>query len=99
MLKPTLELFNVYAKTAADHGYQAGPENFGYLQPVVVAETDEKAYELGKCFMFGGGFSQFPRPEWMFPPGYNSKDAIHRLASQGGQSQSAQLALPARPDK
>jgi hypothetical protein len=49
---------------------------------VLVADTDEKAYELGKCFMFGGGFAHFARPEWMFPPGYNSKDAIRRLASQ-----------------
>jgi alkanesulfonate monooxygenase SsuD/methylene tetrahydromethanopterin reductase-like flavin-dependent oxidoreductase (luciferase family) len=80
-LKPTLDLFNYYGKIAAECGYQAGPENFGYLQAVVVADTDEKAYELGRHFMFGGGFSNFARPEWMFPPGYNSKDAIRRLAS------------------
>jgi len=82
MLKPTLELFNMYAKIAADQGYQAGPENFGYLQPVFCHETDEKAEELGKGFLFGGGFSHFARPEWMFPPGYNSKEATRRLASQ-----------------
>src|ERR1700736_2289159 len=39
MLKPTLELWNMYAKIAGDQGYQAGPENFGYLQPVFCAET------------------------------------------------------------
>ncbi|HVN91268.1 MAG TPA: LLM class flavin-dependent oxidoreductase [Candidatus Binataceae bacterium] len=82
MLEPTLELFNMYGKLAADQGYQAGPENFGYLQPVFCADTDEKAYELGKGFMFGGGFSHFARPEWMFPPGYNSKAATRRLAAQ-----------------
>jgi alkanesulfonate monooxygenase SsuD/methylene tetrahydromethanopterin reductase-like flavin-dependent oxidoreductase (luciferase family) len=82
LLKPTLELFNMYAKLAGDQGYQAGPENFGYLQPVFCAETDEKAEELGKGFLFGGGFSHFARPEWMFPPGYNSKEATKRLASQ-----------------
>src|SRR5260370_14045121 len=49
---------------------------------MIVAETDERAYELGKCFMYGGGFAHFARPEWMFPPGYNSKDAIRRLSSQ-----------------
>jgi alkanesulfonate monooxygenase SsuD/methylene tetrahydromethanopterin reductase-like flavin-dependent oxidoreductase (luciferase family) len=81
MLKPTLELFNMYAKLAGEQGYQAGPENFGYLQPVFCADTEEKAEELGKCFMFGGGFSHFARPEWMFPPGYNSKAATRRLAS------------------
>jgi alkanesulfonate monooxygenase SsuD/methylene tetrahydromethanopterin reductase-like flavin-dependent oxidoreductase (luciferase family) len=82
MLKPTLELWNMYAKIAAEQGYQAGPENFGYLQPVFCHETDEKAAELGKAFLFGGGFSHFARPEWMFPPGYNSKEATRRLASQ-----------------
>jgi len=82
MLKPTLELWNMYGKVAADLGYQAGPENFGYLQPVFCAETDEKAEELGKAFLYGGGFSHFARPEWMFPPGYNSKEATRRLASQ-----------------
>jgi alkanesulfonate monooxygenase SsuD/methylene tetrahydromethanopterin reductase-like flavin-dependent oxidoreductase (luciferase family) len=82
MLKPTLELWNMYGKVAAEMGYQAGPENFGYLQPVFCAETDAKAEELGKAFLYGGGFSHFARPEWMFPPGYNSKEATRRLASQ-----------------
>ena len=82
MLKPTLELWNMYAQIAAQQGYQAGPENFGYLQPVFCHETDEKAAEFGKAFLFGGGFSHFARPEWMFPPGYNSKEATRRLASQ-----------------
>jgi len=82
MLEPTLELWNMYGKIAANQGYQAGPENFGYLQPVFCADTDEKAEELGKGFMFGGGFSHFAKPEWMFPPGYNSKAATKRLASQ-----------------
>jgi len=82
MLEPTLELWNMYGKIAANQGYQAGPENFGYLQPVFCADTDEKAEELGKGFMFGGGFSHFAKPEWMFPPGYNSKAATRRMATQ-----------------
>ncbi|MGH7986516.1 MAG: LLM class flavin-dependent oxidoreductase [Candidatus Binataceae bacterium] len=82
LLGPTLEMFNMYAKVAAEEGYQAGPENFGYLQPVFCAETEEKAEEYGKAFLFGGGFSHFAKPEWMFPPGYNSKEATRRLASQ-----------------
>jgi alkanesulfonate monooxygenase SsuD/methylene tetrahydromethanopterin reductase-like flavin-dependent oxidoreductase (luciferase family) len=82
LMGPTLEMFNMYAKRAAELGYQAGPENFGYLQPVFCADTDEKAEELGKNFLFGGGFAHFARPEWMFPPGYNSKAATRRLAEQ-----------------
>jgi alkanesulfonate monooxygenase SsuD/methylene tetrahydromethanopterin reductase-like flavin-dependent oxidoreductase (luciferase family) len=81
-LEPTVEMSNLYADTAARMGYQAGPENFGYLQNVVVAETEEKATELGRGFVYGGGFGSFARPEWMFPPGYNSKEATKRLAKQ-----------------
>jgi len=79
-LEPTVEMVNLYADVAAQMGYQAGPENFGYLQNVCVAETEEKARELAKGFVFGGGFGAFARAEWMFPPGYNSKEATKRLA-------------------
>jgi alkanesulfonate monooxygenase SsuD/methylene tetrahydromethanopterin reductase-like flavin-dependent oxidoreductase (luciferase family) len=79
-LEATVEMANLYADVAAQEGYQAGPENFGYLQNVVVAETEEKAQELARGFVFGGGFGSFARAEWMFPPGYNSKEATKRLA-------------------
>ena len=75
-LAPTVEIWNMYAAAAAQEGYQAGPENFGYLQKVFVAETEAKAQELGKGYLFGGGMSNFARHEWMFPPGYNSKDVV-----------------------
>ena len=81
MLEPTLEMWRMYTDRAADMGYQAGPENFGYLQPIFVHETEEKADEMGRLFLFGGGFSHFARPEWMFPPGYNSKAATRRLST------------------
>jgi alkanesulfonate monooxygenase SsuD/methylene tetrahydromethanopterin reductase-like flavin-dependent oxidoreductase (luciferase family) len=79
-LEPTIEMLNLYADVAAQEGYQAGPENFGYLQRVIVAETEEKAQELGKGFMYGGGIFTFARPEWAYPPGYNSQAATRRLA-------------------
>jgi len=79
-IEPTIEMSNLYADVAAKNGYQAGPENFGYLQNVCVAETEKKAQELSRGFVYGGGFGAFARPEWMFPPGYNSKDATKRLA-------------------
>ncbi len=79
-LEPTLEMVKLYADVAEQEGYQFGPENFGYLQRIIVAETEEKAQELGKGHMFGGGINAFARPEWMFPPGYNSKAATKRLA-------------------
>ena len=79
-LEPTVELWNLYTDQAAREGYQAGPENFGYLQPIFVADTQARAEELGKRFLYGGAFAHFARPEWMFPPGYNSKEATRRLA-------------------
>jgi alkanesulfonate monooxygenase SsuD/methylene tetrahydromethanopterin reductase-like flavin-dependent oxidoreductase (luciferase family) len=81
-LEPTVEMWNIYTKIAAEEGYQAGPENFGYLQKVFVAETEEKAQELGRADLWGGGLTHFARPEWMFPSGYNSKEATRRMARQ-----------------
>jgi alkanesulfonate monooxygenase SsuD/methylene tetrahydromethanopterin reductase-like flavin-dependent oxidoreductase (luciferase family) len=83
---PTCDLWDLYADEAAKHGYQAGPENFGYLIPTFVAETEEKAQELGRGFVFGGGQNAFSRPEHTLPPGYNSKSAIRMLARQPGGS-------------
>jgi len=34
---------------------------------VIVAETEEKAQELGKGFMYSGGIFTFARPEWQYP--------------------------------
>ena len=80
-LQPTCDLWDLYADVAAERGYQAGPENFGYLVPTFVADTEEKAAEIGTGFVYGGGQNAFSRPEHTLPPGYNSKDAIRRLAS------------------
>lgn len=85
-LGPTCDLWDMYADKAAELGYQCGPENFGYLLPVFCADTDEKAQEVGRGFIFGGGQNSFSRPEHTLPPGYNSKAAIRMLASQPGGS-------------
>jgi alkanesulfonate monooxygenase SsuD/methylene tetrahydromethanopterin reductase-like flavin-dependent oxidoreductase (luciferase family) len=85
-LGPTCDLWDFYADAAAKLGYQAGPENFGYLVPTFLAETEARAQELGRNFAFGGGQNAFSRPEHTLPPGYNSRDAIRRLARQPGGS-------------
>ena len=96
-LEPTLEMVKLYRDTAAEEGYESGPENFGYLQRVVVAETEEKAQEMGRAFMYGGGIGAFARPEWMFPPGYNSKAATRRLARVSVDPSSGEDALVLKP--
>jgi alkanesulfonate monooxygenase SsuD/methylene tetrahydromethanopterin reductase-like flavin-dependent oxidoreductase (luciferase family) len=84
-LEPTLDLWNLYVQTAAEEGYQAGPENFVYMQPVFCGETEAQAEDFGKRFLYGGGFAFFGRSEWMFPPGYNSKAATRRMAGLAQQ--------------
>ncbi len=81
-LGPTCDLWDYYADEAAKHGYEAGSENFGYVLPTFVAETEDRAQELGKNFLFGGGQNSFARVEHTLPPGYNSKEAIRKLAKQ-----------------
>jgi alkanesulfonate monooxygenase SsuD/methylene tetrahydromethanopterin reductase-like flavin-dependent oxidoreductase (luciferase family) len=79
-LAPTCDLWDYYADEAAKHGYQAGPENFGYMIATVLAETEDKAQELAHGFVYGGGQNAFSAPEFTMPPGYNSKAAIRILA-------------------
>jgi len=66
-LHSTVELWNLYQQTAAQEGYVAGPENFGYLQQIHVSDTEEKAQQEGKAALFGGGAANFSRPEWTLP--------------------------------
>ncbi len=92
-LPPTVDLWDFYRDAAARQGYQVGTENFGYLQKVYVAETEEKAHEIAKYDMFGGagiGYSLFGQPQWMFPPGYNSRQATRRIARQFSAPDSTQ---------
>jgi len=75
----TAKMWKLYGDTAQRMGYQVGPENFGYFQKVVVADTDEEAYELGKGHIFGGSFTP---TRFASLPGYNSKDAVKNYANK-----------------
>ncbi|MBV1930245.1 MAG: LLM class flavin-dependent oxidoreductase [Porticoccaceae bacterium] len=79
-LGATCDLWDMYADKAAELGYQAGPENFGYLLPVHVSDNAAEAQEIGRGYTFGGGQNGFSRPEHTLPPGYNSKGAIRMMA-------------------
>jgi len=79
-LPATCNLWDFYADEAAKHGYQAGPENFGYMVATAVGETEEKAQKAAEGFVYGGGQNAFSAPEFTMPPGYNSKAAIRLLA-------------------
>jgi alkanesulfonate monooxygenase SsuD/methylene tetrahydromethanopterin reductase-like flavin-dependent oxidoreductase (luciferase family) len=75
----TRRMWDLYGETAAEQGYQVGPENFGYLQKVVIADSDEEAYELGKGHMWGGSHAT---PRYSALPGYNSKLALKEYVNK-----------------
>ncbi|MGE0544920.1 MAG: LLM class flavin-dependent oxidoreductase [Dehalococcoidia bacterium] len=52
-LEPTRQAFELYAETAAEEGYTAGPEHRGYNFKVHVDETEELAYETGRKYVEG----------------------------------------------
>lgn len=52
-LGPTREAFQLYHDTAAELGYQSGPQNIGYLWKVHVDENDELALEVGRKYVQG----------------------------------------------
>ena len=57
-------------------GYQPGPEHFGYLLKVFVADSDEKADEIGRNFVWTEGHRQRGPREHVDPPGYQSRQAL-----------------------
>ena len=72
----TKYLKQVYIDTAHEVGFKPGPEHFGYLLRCFVADTDEKAQELGREFMWTIGHRQRGPREHNDPPGYQSREAV-----------------------
>ena len=70
-------LKQVYIDTAEEVGYKAGPEYFGYLLKCLVADTDEKAQEIGREFMWTVGHRNRGPREHSDPPGYQSREAVN----------------------
>jgi alkanesulfonate monooxygenase SsuD/methylene tetrahydromethanopterin reductase-like flavin-dependent oxidoreductase (luciferase family) len=71
----TQRLKQVYVDTAREAGYKAGPGHFGYLLRALVADTDERAIELGRQFLWTGGHKYRGPREHIDPPGYQSQAA------------------------
>jgi alkanesulfonate monooxygenase SsuD/methylene tetrahydromethanopterin reductase-like flavin-dependent oxidoreductase (luciferase family) len=69
-------LRNIYIDTAKEEGFAPGPEYFGYLLRALVADTDEKATELGRHFMWTEEHRQRGPREHNDPPGYQSREAF-----------------------
>ena len=52
-MDPTKLAFQLYHDTAAEHGYESGPQNLGYLWKVHVDETEELAEATGRKYVQG----------------------------------------------
>jgi alkanesulfonate monooxygenase SsuD/methylene tetrahydromethanopterin reductase-like flavin-dependent oxidoreductase (luciferase family) len=70
----TQDMMAIYSETAQAHGYEPGPEHFGYLVRIHVQDTDEKAQEVGRGYMVGNiGVGRIPLPrDYQSPVGYAS---------------------------
>ena len=52
-MEPTRQAFQLYHDTAAEWGYESGPQNIGYLWKVHVDETEELAEQAGRKYVQG----------------------------------------------
>jgi alkanesulfonate monooxygenase SsuD/methylene tetrahydromethanopterin reductase-like flavin-dependent oxidoreductase (luciferase family) len=87
LLDHTMALKNVYIDTAKETGFQPGPEHFGYLLRVLCADTDEKAQEIGRNFLWTEEHRNRGPVEHSDPPGYQSRQAVQiqrQLPGAGG---------------
>jgi alkanesulfonate monooxygenase SsuD/methylene tetrahydromethanopterin reductase-like flavin-dependent oxidoreductase (luciferase family) len=76
VMETTEWLKQIYIDTAHETGFQPGPEHFGYLLKVLVADTEEKAQEMGRHFVWTEGHRQRGPREHVDPPGYQSRQAL-----------------------
>ena len=76
LLEHTERLRQVYIDTAKETGFKPGPEHFGYLIKAIVADTDEKAQEIGRAFMWTEQHRNRGPREHNDPPGYQSREAV-----------------------
>ena len=84
----TTELKQMYIDTAHEVGFAPGPEHFGYQLRALVADTDERAQEIGRKFMWTQNHRMRGPMEHNDPPGYQSRVASglmsRRLGGGGG---------------
>ena len=88
LIDTVMYLKQVYVDTAREVGFKPGPEHFGYLLRVLVADTDERAQEIGREFMWTVQHRNKGPREHNDPPGYQSRDAVKvKLRASGGNLQ------------
>ena len=69
-IEATKKIWELYDKVALETGYEAGPENRGYLQQVHVSDSEEKAEKNARQFLWmQGEFTGLAHPVWSNPSG------------------------------
>ena len=82
LLDVAVQTNELYHKTAHAAGFDTGPEHYGYLIRAFVADTEERAYEMGKHFMWNEKYRFKSIEEHADPPGYRSRDAAKIASSR-----------------
>ena len=80
----TTELKQIYIDAAHEVGFKPGPEHFGYQVRALVADTDEKAQEIGRGFLWNVDHRMRGPREHNDPPGYQSRVASALAARRAG---------------
>src|SRR5437588_646940 len=74
-IEATKNIWKIYDAVALEAGYEAGPENRGYLQQVHVSDSEEKAEKNARQFLWmQGEFTGLAHPVWSAPSGYFSPE-------------------------
>jgi alkanesulfonate monooxygenase SsuD/methylene tetrahydromethanopterin reductase-like flavin-dependent oxidoreductase (luciferase family) len=75
------KLFQTYRDYAAADGWEPGPEKFAFMICCHVNETDEKAQEAGKAFLWRMNYP-LRGPRYWSPPGYTSRAGAAAVAAR-----------------
>ena len=74
-IEATKTIWKLYDEVAREVGYEAGPQNRGYLQQVHVSDSEEKAEKNARQFLWmQGEFTGLAHPVWSNPAGYFSPE-------------------------
>ena len=72
-IEATKKIWAVYNEAAEEEGYTPGTEHRGYLLRVHVQDTEEKALENAREYLWMmGEFTGLVHPTWSSPAGYSS---------------------------
>jgi alkanesulfonate monooxygenase SsuD/methylene tetrahydromethanopterin reductase-like flavin-dependent oxidoreductase (luciferase family) len=76
LVDTTAWLKQIYIDTAQEVGFKPGPEHFGYTVRAFCADTDAKAQEIGRIFLWTQENRNKGPIEHSDPPGYQSREAV-----------------------